>query len=272
MKRIAIGIALLITTSSLPAQQSATALFPSVYYTEGSYSNGTQATSYAGYASISRNAFDYLVTGYEMISIESSTGTYDQRMFVIGGLKNLYPFYLKLNYAGVKGTFRESGTQVTSVDGIDIVNAGLQYNLDLIILGLTYTYENVSGYKDVRCHQVGLTGIWLIDPAFSVSVSPLYTTLTDGRSLKSVSAGISLSPWQPLVVQAFGALGKRAYHFNPENLTVFNQDETQKNLWGVRGDLSIGGGVTIVGSYQLTSFVGYSIEYLTIGARARLEL
>lgn len=272
MRTFTLAITLIISSSGLRAQSFATMFSPSVYYTEGTYSNGTQSKSYSAYASISLNSFDYFIAGYDKMAIESSTWTYDQGLFVIGGLKNLYPFYLKLNYAGIQGTYRESATGYSYEDGVDILNAVVQYNVDLVFLGLTYTYENVSGNKDLQCHQFGLTGEWLIDPSFSASVSPLYTTLTGGRTLKSVSAGMSFSPWQPLVIHAFGVIGKRAYYFNPENLTVFNQDETQKKLWGVRGEFLVGGAVTIVGSYQSTDFVGYSVEYFTIGARTRIKL
>jgi hypothetical protein len=272
MKRIAVWIALIIVGPSVSAQRLQPTIFPSVYYTGGSYSNGTTSTSYSAYASASLDAFDYIVGGYDNLSIESSTGIYGQRMFVVGGLKNFYPFYLKLHYAGIAGTFREFGTRFTSKDGIDILNAGLQYNVDLFFLGLTYTYANVSGNNDLRCHEAGLTGDWLIHPSFSLSVNPLYTAVTDGRALVSVSAGISYSPWKPIMLHAFGTIGKRAYYFNPENLIVFNQDETQTRLWGVRGELSVVGDFAIVGCYQSSGFVGYTINYLTIGARARFDV
>jgi hypothetical protein len=144
-------------------------------------------------------------------------------------------------------------------------------NVDLFFFGPAYTYVNVRGYKTLQCHQVGLHGEWIIDPAFSVSVAPLYTTLTDGRSLVSATAGMKYSPVEPLVLQVSGVWGKRAYYFNPDLLTVFNQDETQENLWSVRAEYTVGGIVTLIGSYQSTAFTGYTVKYLALGVRGRFE-
>jgi hypothetical protein len=269
MKSAALLIVLNIGVSLLHAQPPATAFFPSAYYTAVTYSNGLRAHSYSGYASISFHGVDYVVAGYDKMVIESSTWTYDQGLFVVGGLKNLYPFYVKLNYGRILGTFNLPSARYSYDDHVDILNGGLLYNVDLLFVGPTYTYVNVTGYKIVQCHQVGLHGELLMDPALSMSISPLYTTLTDGRSLFSVSAGMSYSPWQPLVLQLSGAFGRRAYYFNPDLLTIFNQDETQEHLWGVRAEYTIGGVFTLIGSYQSTGFTGYTVHYTAVGVRAR---
>jgi hypothetical protein len=272
MKLTVLAAALVVSVLPLYAQVPTTVLFPSAYYTAGSYSSGTRSDSYSGYASISFHGFDYLVAGYDKMLMESSTWTYDQHLFVVGGQKNLYPFYLKLNYGGLKGTFSLPSARYSYDDHIDILNGGLLYNVDLFFVGPTYTYVNVRGYKTLQCHQVGLQGEWVIDPAFSVSLTPLYTTLTDGRSLVSATAGMTYSPVQPLVLQVSGVLGKRAYYFNPDLLTIFNQDETQESLWSVRAEYTIGGVATLIGSYQSTGFTGYTVKYLALGVRARFDL
>ncbi len=271
MKFAALILALIVSVSPVHAQHSTTAVLPSAYYTAGTYSGGARSDSYSGYASISSHGFEYLVAGYDRMLIESSTWTYDQHLFVVGGQKNFYPFYLRLNYGGIKGTFDLPSARYSYDDHIDILNCGLLYNIDLFFVGPTYTYVNVTGYKTLQCHQVGLQGEWFIDPAFGVSLSPLYTTLTDGRSFISATAGMSYSPVQPLVVQVSGVFGKRAYYFNPDLLTVFNQDETQENLWSVRAEYTVEGVVTLIGSYQSTDFTGYTVKYLALGVRARIE-
>jgi len=271
MKFAALVLALIVSVSPLHAQPPTTAFFPAAYYTAGAYSSGPHAHSYSGYASISFHGFDYLVTGYDRMLIESSTWTYDQHLFVVGGQKNLYPFYLKLNYGGLKGTFNLPTERYSYDDRLDILNGGLLYNVDLFFVGPTYTYVNVRGYKTLQCHQVGLQGEWVIDPAFSISLTPLYTTLTDGRSFVSATAGMTFSPVQPLVLQLSGVFGKRAYYFHPDLLTVFNQDETQENLWSVRAEYTVEGIVTLIGSYQSTGFTGYTVKYLALGVRARFD-
>jgi hypothetical protein len=82
---------------------------------------------------------------------------------------------------------------------------------------------------------------------------------------------MSYSPWQPLVLQLSGVLGKRAYYFDPDLLTVFNQDDTQEHLWGVRAEYTIGGVFTLIGSYQSTGFTGYTVNYTAVGVRARFD-
>jgi hypothetical protein len=271
MKFAALILVVIVDAFPLHAQAPTTSFFPSAYYTSGTYSGGARSDSYSGYASLSFQRYEYLVAGYDKMLIESSTWTYDQHLFVVGGQKNLYPFSLKLNYGGLKGTFNLPSARYSYDDHIDILNGGLLYNVDLFFFGPAYTYVNVRGYKTLQCHQVGLQAEWVIDPAFSVSLAPLYTTLTDGRSLVSATAGMTYCPVEPLVLQVSGVWGKRAYYFNPDLLTVFNQDETQENLWSLRAEYTVGGIVTLLGSYQSTAFAGYTVKYLALGVRGRFE-
>lgn len=271
MKFAGLVLVLIIEAFPLHAQPPTTAFLPSAYYTAGTYSGGARSDSYSGYASISFQRSEYLVAGYDRMLIEASTWSYNQHLFVVGGQKNIYPFYLKINYGGLKGTFILPSVRYSYDDQIDMLNGGVLYNMDLFFVGPTYTYVNVRGYKTLQCHQVGLLGEWIIDPAFSVSLAPLYTTLTDGRSLVSATALMAYSPAQELVLQVSGLWGKRAYYFNPALLTVFNQDETQENIWSVRAEYTVGGVVTLIGSYQSTEFTGYTVKYLALGVRGRFE-
>jgi hypothetical protein len=64
---------------------------------------------------------------------------------------------------------------------------------------------------------------------------------------------------------ASAVFGKRAYYFDPDLLTIFNQDETQESLWTVRTEYTIGGVATLIGSYQSTGFTGYTVKYPASG-------
>jgi hypothetical protein len=272
MKTSALVAVLLVSALPVSAQQLPTSLLPAAYYTSGSYSNGNRSDSYAGYATVSLRGLDYIVAGYDGMTIQSSGWTYNQQLIVVGGMKNFYPFYAKVNIGRIDGTFRIPGQQYSYEDQTDILNGGLLYNADLLYFGATYTFMSVRGYSTVRCHQLGLQGDWLIDPALRLSVRPLYTRVTDGRSLISVTGEVTYVPWQSLLLQVSGMMGKRAYYFNPDHLTVFNQDETQKSLIAVRTEYTFTPGVTLIGSYQSAGFLGYSVRYATIGGRVRIPL
>jgi hypothetical protein len=272
MKTRALVCAALCGISALHSQPPGTTLSPSIFYTAGSYSNGTSANSAAGYASLSWNGLDYAVAGVENMKITSSPWTYDQQLFVVGGLKNLYPFYLTAHYGMLVGTFTLPVPRYSYQDHLHIVNAGLAYNVDMFFLGLTYTYVNVRGYKRLESHQSGVSAQWLVDPALSIDLHPLYTSLTDGRAFTSVSAELSYSPWLPFLLQISGTAGRRAYFFNPKLLTFFNQDQTQKNLWGVRGEYTLEKTLTFIASYQSSEFEGYTARYLSLGARINIGL
>jgi hypothetical protein len=272
MKLPALAIACLLGGLPLFAQHATSVLYPSAYYTTGSYSNGAKTSSIAGYAAVSLGGLDHVIAGYDKMTIDSPPWTYDQQMFVVGGRKNFYPFYLKLNYGQIQGTFKLPVARYSYQDHLYILNGGVQYNIDLFFIGVTHTYAIVRGYKRLECHQTGLSGDWMIDPALSLSVSPLYTSMTDGRSFGSLSGGISYSPWQPLLLQVSGMIGKRAYYFNPDLLTIFSQDETQERLWGIRAEYVVEKAVTLIGSYQSTDFSTYTVKYLSLGARFRFDL
>ncbi len=272
MKTLVLLGALILSVCPGFSQPSTTTFLPAGYYTAGSYSNGNSSNSYAGYATVAFGGLDYVVAGYDAMTIQSTPWTYDQQFFVVGALKNLYPFYVKLNVGRIEGTFKLAGQRYSYADQTDILNGGFLYNVDVFYVGATYTYMSVSGYTNVRSHQIGLQGDWLLDPAFNLSIRPLYSRVTDGRSLISVGGEVSYAPWKTLVLRVSGMAGKRAYYFNPDFLTVFNQNETQKSLWGIRMEYTIVSGLTVIGSYQSAGFSGYTVRYAAIGARARIPL
>ncbi len=264
--------ALILGVCPVFSQPSTTTFLPAGYYTAGLYSNGNRSNSYAGYATVALRGLDYVVAGYDGMTIQSSLWSYDQQFFVVGGMKNLYPFYVKVNVGRIDGTFRLAGQRYSYNDQTDILNGVFLYNVDLFYVGATYTFMSVRGYTNVRSNQIGLQGDWLLDPALSVSIRPLYSRVTDGRSLISVGGEVSYAPWRTLLLRMSGMVGKRAYYFNSDLLTVFNQDETQKSLWGIRMEYTVTSGLTLIGSYQSAGFSGYTVRYAAIGARARIPL
>jgi hypothetical protein len=140
-------------------------------------------------------------------------------------------------------------------------------NWDLFYFGLHGTYVTGTGYKNVQSVQMGFRTDWLMSPSLSLSIDPMYSYVSDGRRLFSLGGDVTVMPITSLKLQLSGFLGKRAYYFNPELLTIYNQDQTQSFLVSGRVEYALWGPLTLVGAYQSTTFTGYKIQYATVGLK-----
>ena len=261
-----LGVLFLLAVNAY-SQLGNSSIAPSVYYTNGKYSNTMSSIGVDAFSVIGIKSGDYFLGGFSTMNIDSSLWKYDQTMFVVGVIGNYYPFYFKANYGFIKGTYNRKDVVYSYDDKTNIFNGTVMYNLDLFYFSFHNAFVNTVGYKNVQSFQTGLRTDWLFLPAVSFSLDPVYSQISDGRKLFSIGGEITLLPFSSLKIQASGFVGKRAYFFNSELLTIFNQDETQNSLIGGRVEYGIWGPITIIASYQSTKFSGYSITYSTIGLK-----
>ena len=77
-------------------------------------------------------------------------------------------------------------------------------------------------------------------------------------------------PAQFLVLTFGRMIGKRAYTFDNDLFTLFNQEDTQRGLVFTQVDLLLSRRISAMVEYILTSFDGYEIAYMVMGLRAVL--
>lgn len=240
---------------------------PSLFLTSGSYSNGIQSLAGDYYAAYAFHPGDYVDAGYEMIRLEHPSWEYNQSLVYAGGGLNYYPYYLQCHYARLSGTYDAKGVVFSYNDKGNVVSLVSYYNWDLFYFGFSYTYLEVSGYKEITSHQAGPRLAWLISPLVVLSAAPLYSHLSDGRKLFSLLVQSSFNFSSEFFFQLSGSVGERAYYFHPDLLTLYNQDDTQRTALGVRCEYEIWKPITLVASYQHSSFAGYTVQYATIGVK-----
>ena len=267
-----ISFSIISISSFSYAQYNKSILSPSGYYTYGNYSNGNYSNEYSVFTSVYQNLNDRITAGYDNLLINNSEWNYKQQTFLIGGMKTLYPFYLKLNYAFVKGNFNFSPFPYNYVDKTNLVNLHALYNTNNTYIGVSYTYLNLNGIKDLKSSQFNFTFDWIINHQLSLSIYPDYNTITDGRNLSSVSGRISYSPTEWIKIIAGGFVGQRAYYFNPTFLTLLNQDDTQTGAYNLKAEFYFIKPVKIIAGYQSLQFENYKIGYWTAGLKFNFGL
>jgi hypothetical protein len=78
---------------------------------------------------------------------------------------------------------------------------------------------------------------------------------------------IFFSPNDKLLLMMDGFFGKRAYYFDPDYLTIYNQDETQEGGIRIRGEFNIIKPLKVILSSEYLRLEPFTIIYLTGGIR-----
>jgi hypothetical protein len=120
-------------------------------------------------------------------------------------------------------------------------------------------------------HQLNLKVEYIIHPKVFLSIKPNLSKIEDGRNLFSAAFKIHYLPIHELLLKAGGFTGERAYYFDPDLLTIFNQNDTQKlQLFGTV-EYFPSYLLKLAVSFQHTKFAGYSINYYTAGVKLNLN-
>ena len=238
---------------------------PSFYYTYGDYSNQNYSNSFAGYATLAIKNSDFITAAFEQLKINNDEWVYNQTMLTAGYTKTIFPFYLKLNYSHVMGGFEYSRIPFSPTDFLNVYNAGLIYNYYLFYFGGSFIYQDVNNLKPVVAKQFKFNIDWIASSKITFSISPLYTTVTDGRSLTSVYGKLKYTPLKLITITLGAMTGKRAYYFDENLLTIFNQDETQKKLYSARVEFNLTEQFKLPIVVQYSEFETYDIKYFTAG-------
>ncbi len=262
-------IIFMIQCLPIEAQSPKNYVVPSVYFTYGTYTNNRTTSDYSAYSLFTIDTFDYLIVGFDKQKISDPSWEYDQNMFVAGYNKNLFPYFLSGNFGYINGKFNYKPYKYNYTDKTNIYNINLTRNFYNFFGGLSYTLVSVKGFKSTNTNQFGLKLDYTLSTLISFHGSAFASLVSDNRNMYSGNLSLDFSPAEFLTISVGGMKGERAYFFNPDLLTIFNQDETQTSLLFAKSEIKINQ-FSLLLSYQNTEFSNYSIEYFSAGIKLRI--
>lgn len=254
------------------SKADSTYLSPSVYYTNGSYNEGRTSNSFAFYNVLQLSSNIYLINHYDNLKIKSNEWDYLQQTFLAGTFISLFPFYLNFNYSHYKGDFNYLPFTYEYSDYTNLYSAEAFYYTDGYYLGAAYTHLNQIGYINQASNQVTLRIEKILSDKIFISIKPNYTRLNSGQNLFSAAIKMHYLISPELLLKFGGFGGERAYYFDTDLLTIFNQDDIQKYQLFAQGEYSFIKELKLILAYQHTKFNSFEINYLVIGLKANVFL
>ncbi len=257
---------------------------PSLYFTRGDYSDSRMSDNFAGYGTLGLDHRCFLSLAYDNILIEHDDFAFRQQMGVAGLFLTSGKWGGKLHYGRILGRFRLHDADDRVRDETDLYSAELLFLRPSCVFGLGYTQQDLtymiredepppSGNSGIEQRSEQFTGRAeiVLDPRLRLIYQPTYTWVRDGRRLHSMAVKINYLPLQRLLLRGGIAYGERAYFYDNDLFTVYNQHETQRSLWFLRADLTVWRAWELVSEYIDTGFSDYSIRYFVVGVRTTFD-
>ncbi|MBA4250563.1 MAG: hypothetical protein C0425_04225 [Chlorobiaceae bacterium] len=261
------------------SQVSGNLLQSSIFYTNANYDNENKSNSFAFYNTLEISKNIFLLNSYDNLTIDNPAWDYNQQMFLGGVSTSFSNVFLKFIYLHLKGNFNYNASELFNYS--DFTNL---YSFDFIFqdkinfYGIAYSHLNATGVLSQdslpkqTVNQFTLRYERILGERFLIAVRPNFSLLQDGRNLFSLGGKIHYLPFSQLLIKVGGFAGKRAYYFDNDLLTLFNQNETQKSQIYLQAELNLIKQITLIASYQNTTFENYEINYFVIGIRSRFYL
>jgi len=247
-------------------------LSPSVFYTNGNYSENVSSSSISFYNTLEIFKGLYLLNHYDYLTISGSDYDYLQQSFLAGGIVDLFPYWIKFNYVHYKGDYDYLPYEYSYSDYTNLYNLDFIYYVDWYYLGTSYTYQNQIGFDNTRLHQLTLRLEKILSDEFFISLKPCFTALDDGMILFSSSAKLHYAPLHNLVIKAGGFAGERKFYFDSDLLTIFNQNSIQKYLIFGQIEYSPSDLIKLIAGYQHNKFTDFSVDYLYAGIKGNFQI
>ncbi len=281
--RIAI-VALSVLCFSAVARADSLYVSPSAYYTHGEYTSGQFLNMYSLFFSHQLPGNNFITAGYDNMKINAAKYGYLQWSGKFNLRRNFSDALFILNYSYVHGDYSAKQINYSYNDNTNIYNPEISYPMHDMNLGASYTLINFTGtagggkIKHLMVQHLGIKFQKNFGPKWSATLRPYYSDLDDGRRLYSAllkvqyKDEVNLTGGSPTayMLRFGGMAGKRCYFFDPDNLSLYNQYETQRLQ--LLADMSVyfWRGYSLSLMYQYNKFMTYSISYYTVGIKAEL--
>ena len=273
--KILITILFIFLISDIFAQSKVTEIQPEFYYSNGKFSTSTKSNGIYGFANVIINEFDLVRIGFNKIIFDNPEWKYNQTNYSIGGVKNLYPFYLKTSFLYMDGDFDYKPFFSKYSDDLYTLALEIDYNVSLFYVGINFAYTNFNSGSDslvsLNSKQLGLPVTYEPSSIFLITITPTYTMLSDRGNLYSTEVLLKYSPSKNLTAYLGGFLGKRAYFYNHNLYTIYNQNSTQTSAAKFVMEYKASDKVILIGGYTYTEFEDYFINYYTLGLKFALK-
>lgn len=219
-----------------------------------------------------------VIAHLDNLQIKNSTWHYGQKNYLLNTTFSSYPWFYNFTVAQISGKFDYQPSIYSYNDNSNLYSAGLTYYKNLWYFGGQITHLSARGIltsdllTQQKINSLTLRVEKYLTPQIFLSFKPHFANLSDGRNLTSLGGEVTYFPFEFISLNAGGFIGKRAYFFNSDLLTLFNQNETQLNQ--IKGQINITPikEVTFSAIYQKTKFETFSIKYLTLGATFKIDL
>ncbi|HPN38711.1 MAG TPA: hypothetical protein PL041_09925 [Melioribacteraceae bacterium] len=266
------------------AQYSNISLFPSSYFTQGTYNKEKKSNGISLYSTLGINYTDYFTIGFDKTDIESKKEfEYNQNLIVFGFTKSLFPLYIKANFAYQTGKYNYKPFNFSYNDNTNVYGLGFSYYTNNLYFGANYNYITLRGNKSVKVNQPSFNIVYLPSVFFDFSYKLHYSSLksqlpiyedflmgensADERKLISHIFTINYYPLYALYTKFEVMFGKRAHYFNNDLLTFFNQDDTQNLSIYSKIDYELFKNFRTILSYNYLSLDHSKIIYYSIGIK-----
>lgn len=282
IKYFTLSLVMILISAGEYLKADSTFISASFYYTHGAYSEGRKSNSFAFYNTVGITNNMYLIAHYDYLPIKSNDWEYLQQTFLGGIIANIFPFFLKFNYAHYKGKFNYLPIPDEYSDYTNLYSADLFHFTDGYYFGAAFNHLNMigeayddfgfKGFSKKAVNQLTLRVEKILSYDIFLSVKPSYTKVSDGRELYSVALKMHYLLLPDVLIKLGGFAGERAYYFDSDLLTIFNQDPTQKYQVFAQADFSITDELKFIAAYQHTKFTLFEINYFIAGIRTSLFL
>lgn len=262
-------------TSSVFAKKKNLDVRAELYYSNGNYSSNITTNGFYGFANFIVNDFDLIRIGYNKIyfgnvlDADDIDWKYQETNYSIGGMKNLYPFYIKTSFIYMSGEYYYQDFVSNYLNNLYTLAFEIDYNVNLFYVGLNFAYTSSSSdsLASLNSKQFGLPFTYSPSNDFNITITPTYTSISDREDLFSAEILLKYSPTEKLTTYLGGFIGKRAYFYNHDLYTIFNQNATQTGILRFAVEYMMLEKLTLIGGYTYTEFEDYLINFYTVGLR-----
>jgi hypothetical protein len=169
-------------------------------------------------------------------------------------------------------------TSYNYADNTNLISADFSTYYNGWFAGASGTFTKANGFltpdslREQTILQIVLRIEYYFNRELFFSVKPAYTNAQDGRKLISATWKVLYRPFDEFLLKASAAIGQRAYYFDTDQLTIFNQDQSQRSLYSLQAEYSLPFNTDIIAAAISTQFANYHVNYFAAGIRSRFAI